>query len=43
MVMLIHRVLNNADWWNKVTAVEFVSDIARHFRLVAMLAKERYV
>ena len=37
------RILNNADWWSKVTATEFVSNIARHFRLSAMLAKERSV
>ena len=36
------RIYNNADWWREVKAVEFVSDIARHFRVSSMLAKERY-
>ena len=36
------RIYNNADWWGEVKAVEFVSDIARHFRVSSMLAKERY-
>ena len=36
------RIFNNADWWGEVKAVEFVSDIARHFRVSSMLAKERY-
>ena len=35
------RIFNNADWWREVKAVEFVSDIARHFRVSSMLAKER--
>ena len=36
------RIYNNADWWGEVKAVEFVSNIARHFRVSSMLAKERY-
>jgi tyrosyl-tRNA synthetase len=36
------RIFNNADWWGGVKAVEFVSDITRHFRVSSMLAKERY-
>lgn len=36
-----HRILNNSDWWEGVGAVNFVSEIARHFRLSAMLRKER--
>ena len=36
-------VLNNASWWDEVNGVSFASDIARHFRISAMLNKERYV
>ena len=35
------RIFNNANWWGEVRAVEFVSDIARHFRVSSMLAKDR--
>ena len=34
---------DNGEWWGDVSALEFVSGISRHFRLSAMLAKERYV
>ena len=36
-----HRVLDNWSWWESVGAVQFVSDIARPFRVASMLAKER--
>ena len=39
--MHTHRILNNSDWWEGVGAVNFVSEITRHFRLSAMLRKER--
>ena len=39
--MHTHRILNNSDWWEGVSAVNFVSEIARHFRLSTMLRKER--
>ena len=39
--MYLCRVLNNAEWWDDVSGVHFVSDITRHFRLSSMLAKER--
>ncbi|CAI8034700.1 Tyrosine--tRNA ligase, mitochondrial [Geodia barretti] len=34
------RVVDNWSWWKDVGAVEFVSDIARPFRVASMLAKE---
>ena len=34
-------MVDNWSWWREVGAVEFVSDIARPFRVAAMLAKER--
>ncbi len=35
------RVLDNADWWRDVSALEFVSSMARHFRLGSMLSRDR--
>ena len=34
-------VCDNWSWWRDVSAVEFVSEIARPFRVASMLAKER--
>lgn len=33
-------VLNNADWHARMSAVEWMRDIGRHFRVNAMLARE---
>ena len=37
------RVFDNAQWWEGVGAVDFVSNISRHFRMGDILAKRRYV
>lgn len=37
----LSRVLDNSDWWDDVSALEFVADISRHFRMAAMLRRER--
>jgi len=34
------RLVNNAEWLTKLTAVEFMRDIGKHFSVNAMLAKE---
>jgi tyrosyl-tRNA synthetase len=34
------RLLNNAEWLTKLTAVDFMRDVGKHFTVNAMLAKE---
>jgi tyrosyl-tRNA synthetase len=34
------RLVNNADWLTKLSAVDFMRDIGKHFTINAMLAKE---
>ncbi len=34
------RMVNNADWLTKLTAVDFMRDVGKHFTINAMLAKE---
>ena len=34
------RLVNNADWLTKLTAVDFMRDVGKHFSVNAMLAKE---
>ena len=34
------RVVNNADWYDSVSVIEFIADIGRHFRVNAMMAKD---
>ena len=34
------RLINNADWLTKLSAIEFMRDIGKHFTVNAMLAKE---
>lgn len=33
------RILNNADWYERMNVVDFLSDFGRHFRMGDMLAK----
>jgi tyrosyl-tRNA synthetase len=33
-------IVNNADWWNDMSALEFLRDVGRHFRANVMLQKE---
>src|SRR5678815_2534620 len=34
------RLVNNADWLTKLSAVDFMRDVGKHFTINAMLAKE---
>ncbi len=34
------QIVNNLDWFGSMTAVDFLRDVGRHFRLGAMLSKE---
>ena len=34
------RLVNNADWLTKLTAVDFMRDVGKHFTINVMLAKE---
>ena len=34
------RLVNNADWLTKLSAVDFMRDVGKHFTVNAMLAKE---
>ena len=34
------RMVNNADWLTKLSAVDFMRDVGKHFTINAMLAKE---
>jgi tyrosyl-tRNA synthetase len=34
------RLVNNAEWLTKLTAIEFMRDVGKHFSVNAMLAKE---
>ncbi len=34
------KVLNNADWLGKLSLVDFLRDVGKHFRMGSMLAKE---
>ena len=34
------RLVNNAEWLNKITAIDFMRDIGKHFSVNAMLAKD---
>ncbi|ASP27924.1 tyrosyl-tRNA synthetase [Spiroplasma corruscae] len=33
-------ILNNADWLNKITLIDFLRDIGKHFNLANLLAKD---
>ena len=33
-------IVNNADWWNNMSTLEFLRDVGRHFRANVMLQKE---
>jgi tyrosyl-tRNA synthetase len=34
------RVINNAEWLTKLTAIDFMRDVGKHFTINAMVAKE---
>lgn len=34
------RIVNNADWLTKLTAIDFMRDVGKHFSINAMVAKE---
>src|SRR5438045_1750105 len=34
------RLVNNAEWLTKMTAIDFMRDVGKHFTVNAMLAKE---
>ena len=34
------RIVNNAEWLTKLTAIDFMRDVGKHFTVNAMLAKE---
>ena len=34
------RIVNNAEWLTKLTAIDFMRDVGKHFSVNAMLAKE---
>lgn len=37
---LFYRIVNNAEWYDNMSALEFIGNVGRHFRIGTMLGKQ---